>query len=158
MWDLILGSQDHTLSRRQMLNHWATMCPPGFGFKSRLSDISMGPPAFFWYPLAWYMIFHPLTFNLLVSIGLRWASFRQRTDGCCFLIIILFMIVRERERQKIRQREKQAPHQEPNMGLDPRLQDYTLNQRQRLNSWATQASWILFLKPLWYPISFDWSI
>ena len=40
---------------------------------------------------------------------------------------------RERERQKIRQREKQAPHQEQNMGLDPRLQDYTLNQRQRLN-------------------------
>ena len=84
MWDLILGSQDHPLSRGQMLNHWATRCPVGFGFKSRLSDISMGPPAFFWYPLAWYMIFHPLTFNLLVSIGLRWASCRQRTDGCCF--------------------------------------------------------------------------
>ena len=39
----------------------------------------------------------------------------------------------ERGGQKIRQREKQAPHQEPNMGLDPRLQDHTLSQRQRLN-------------------------
>ena len=60
-----------------------------------------------------------------------------------FLIIILF--IRERERQKIMQREKQAPHQEPNMGLDPRLQDHTLSQRQRLNPWATQASRIHFL-------------
>ena len=40
--------------------------------------------------------------------------------------------VRERERQKIRQREKHAPHQEPNMGLDPRLQDHRLSPRQRL--------------------------
>ena len=40
---------------------------------------------------------------------------------------------RERERQKIRPREKQAPHQEPKMGLDPRLWDHTLSQRQRLN-------------------------
>ena len=39
---------------------------------------------------------------------------------------------RERERLKIRQREKQGPHQEPNMGLDPRLQDHTLSQRQRV--------------------------
>ena len=48
-----------------------------------------------------------------------------------FLIKILFK--RERERQKIRPREKQAPYQEPNMGLDPRVQDHTLSQRQRLN-------------------------
>ena len=38
---------------------------------------------------------------------------------------------REIERQKIRQRENQAPHQEPNMGLDPRLQDHRLSPRQR---------------------------
>ena len=44
-----------------------------------------------------------------------------------FLIIILFIRETERERQKIMQREKQAPHQEPNMGLDPRLQDHTLS-------------------------------
>ena len=68
-----------------------------------------------------------------------------------FLITILFLREREEreiERQKIRQREKQAPHQEPNMGLDPRLQDHTLSQRQRLNPGATQASRILLFKPL----------
>ena len=48
-----------------------------------------------------------------------------------FLIKILFM--RERERQKIREREKQTPLLELNMGLDPRLQDHTLSQSQRLN-------------------------
>ena len=50
-----------------------------------------------------------------------------------FLITILFMRERERERPKIREREKQTPHQEPHMGLDPRLQDHTLSQRQMLN-------------------------
>ena len=104
------------------------------------------------------MIFHPLTFNLPVSIGLTWASCRQHTDGSCFFNNdFIYEGVRERERQKIRQREKHAPHQEPNMGLDPRLQDHSLSQRQRLNPWATQASRILFFKLLWYPISFDWS-
>ena len=44
-----------------------------------------------------------------------------------FLITILFM--RERERQKIRERKKQTPLLELNMGLDPRLQDHTLSQR-----------------------------
>ena len=36
---------------------------------------------------------------------------------------------REREREKIREKEKQTPNQEPNMGLDPRLQDHSLSQR-----------------------------
>ena len=102
------------------------------------------------------MIIHPLTFNLFLSIGLRWASCRQRTDACCFFNNN-FIYQRERERQKIMQREKQAPHQEPNMGLDPRLQDHRLSPRQRLKPWVTQASRILFFKLLWYPISFDWS-
>ena len=94
------------------------------------------------------MIFHPLTFNLLVSIGRRWASYRQCTDGCCFFnnnFIYDSDRESERGRQKIRQREKQTPHQEPNMGLNPRLQDHSLGQRQMLNPWATQASRILCL-------------
>ena len=120
MWDSIPGLQDHTLSRRQMLNHWATRCPPGFGFKSRLSDISMGPPAFFWYPLAWCMIFHPLTFNLLVSIGLRWASCWQRTDGCCFFNNnFIYQRDREREAENYAEREAGSMHREPDVGLDP---------------------------------------
>ena len=54
-----------------------------------------------------------------------------------FLIFIyLFMIDIERERQRHRRREKQAPCQEPDVGLDPGtpgLQDHALGQRQVLN-------------------------
>ena len=32
----------------------------------------------------------------------------------------IYLFMRDRERQKHRQREKQALHREPNMGLDPR--------------------------------------
>ena len=48
---------------------------------------------------------------------------------------ILFLRDRERERERETQREKekQTPHQEPNMGLDPRLHDHSLSQRQMLN-------------------------
>ena len=50
-----------------------------------------------------------------------------------FLIMILFIRERERERPKIREREKKTPHEEPNMGHNPRLQDHSLSQRQMLN-------------------------
>ena len=36
-----------------------------------------------------------------------------------------------RERQRHRQREKQAPYREPNVGSIPGLQDHTLGRRQR---------------------------
>ena len=39
----------------------------------------------------------------------------------------------EREVQKHWQREKQAPHKEPDVGLDPRPQDHALSQKQTLN-------------------------
>ena len=46
----------------------------------------------------------------------------------------LFTIdIEERERQRHRQRAKQASCREPDAGLDPRLQDHTLGQRQELN-------------------------
>ena len=38
----------------------------------------------------------------------------------------LFIHERYRERQRHRQGEKQAPSREPNVGLDPSLQDHTL--------------------------------
>ena len=38
---------------------------------------------------------------------------------------------RNRERQRYRQRKKQTPCREPDVGLDPRLQDHALSQRQR---------------------------
>ena len=40
MWDSILGSQDHTLSWRQMLNHWATQASLSVQFKSHTRQIS----------------------------------------------------------------------------------------------------------------------
>ena len=37
-----------------------------------------------------------------------------------FLKDIIYLFMRDRERQRHRQREKQAPHREPDVGLDPR--------------------------------------
>ena len=51
------------------------------------------------------MIFHPLTFNLLVSISLMWASCRQHTDGSCFFNND-FIYERERERGRKLGRER----------------------------------------------------
>ena len=50
--------------------------------------------------------------------------------------------MRDRERQTHRQREKQAPHRELNVELDPGPQDHTPSQKQTLNYQATQASLI----------------
>ena len=32
------------------------------------------------------MVLYPLTFNLKVSLGLKWVSCKQHIDGSCFLI------------------------------------------------------------------------
>ena len=42
--------------------------------------------------------------------------------------------------------EFQAPHKEPDVGLDPGPQDHTLSWRQILHRWATQVSLNLVLK------------
>ena len=47
--------------------------------------------------------------------------------------IYLFMEDTHRERQRYRQREKQAPCREPDAELGPGLQDHTLGRRQVLN-------------------------
>ena len=64
-------------------------------------------------------------------------------DSILFFLKILFIYPWEthKERQRHRQREKQAPCKEPNAGLNPRPRDHSLSQRQMLNHWATQASW-----------------
>ena len=41
-------------------------------------------PAFFYFPFAWNIFFHPLTFSLYVSYGLKWVSCRQQKYGSCF--------------------------------------------------------------------------
>ena len=54
--------------------------------------------------------------------------------------IYLFMKDTERERESETQSEKQAPHKEPDVRLDPGSWDHTLSQRQALSCWATQGS------------------
>ena len=53
---------------------------------SILPDMRIATPAFFWFPLAWKNFFHPLTFSLYVSLGLKWVSCRQHIYGSCFCI------------------------------------------------------------------------
>ena len=43
-------------------------------------------PAFFCFLFAWNIFFHPLTFRLYVSLGLKWLSFRQTIYESCFSI------------------------------------------------------------------------
>ena len=43
-------------------------------------------PAFFCFLFAWNICFHPLTFSLYVSWGLKWVSCRQHIYGSCFCI------------------------------------------------------------------------
>ena len=47
--------------------------------------------------------------------------------------IYLFLRGTQREGQRHRQREKQAPYREPDVGLNPRIWDHALSQRQTLN-------------------------
>ena len=57
-----------------------------FILRSILSYRRIVTPAFFCFPFAWNIFFHPLTFSLYVSIGLKWASCRQHMHGYCVCI------------------------------------------------------------------------
>ena len=76
----------------------------------------------------------------------RWRKLRIHLSFF-FKLRILFVYSWEthREKQRRRQREKQAPCWESNEGLDARTRDHALGQRQMLNHWAPQASlyWLL---------------
>ena len=43
-------------------------------------------PAFFCFPFAWSMFFHPLTYSLYASWGLKCVSYKQHIYGSCFCI------------------------------------------------------------------------
>ena len=47
--------------------------------------MSIATPPFFCFPFAWSIFFHPLTFSLNVSLGLKWVPYRQHIYGSCFL-------------------------------------------------------------------------
>ena len=55
-----------------------------FILRSILSDMRIATPAFFCFPFAWNLFFHPLTFSLYVFLGLKWVSCRQHICGFCF--------------------------------------------------------------------------
>ena len=57
-----------------------------YNIRSTLSDMRIATAAFFWFPLAWNIFFHPLTFILYVSLGLKWVSCGQHIYGSCFYI------------------------------------------------------------------------
>ena len=51
-----------------------------------MSDMRIATPVFFCFPFARSIFFHPLTFSLYVSLGLKWVSCRQHIYGSCFCI------------------------------------------------------------------------
>ena len=46
------------------------------------SKISIAATAFFWLVSVWYIFLHPFTFNLYVSLHLKWVSYRQHIVRC----------------------------------------------------------------------------
>ena len=42
--------------------------------------------SFLWFAFAWNIFFHPLTFSLYVSLGLKWVSCTQHIYRSCFCI------------------------------------------------------------------------
>ena len=57
-----------------------------FILRSILSVMRIAIPAFFCFPFALNIFFHPLTFSLFVSWGLKWVSCRQHVYRSCFSI------------------------------------------------------------------------
>ena len=64
-----------------------------FILKSILSVMRIAVPAFFWFPFAWNIFFHPLTFSLYVSLGLKWVSCRQHIYGSCVFFVFLKLFI-----------------------------------------------------------------
>ena len=54
--------------------------------KSALFEINIVTSTSFWFVLAWHIFLHPFTFNLYVSLYLKWGTCRQHTVGSCFFI------------------------------------------------------------------------
>jgi len=50
-------------------------------------------PDFFCFPFAWNIFFHPLTFSLYVSLGLKCFSCRQHVYGSCLCIHLASLLV-----------------------------------------------------------------
>ena len=46
--------------------------------------MTIATPGFFCFPFACNTFFHPLTFSLYLSLGLKWITFRQHIYGSYF--------------------------------------------------------------------------
>ena len=57
-----------------------------FILRSILSDMRTATPAFFCFSFVWNKIFHPLTFDLYVCLGMGWLYCRQHIYVSCFCI------------------------------------------------------------------------
>ena len=66
-----------------------------FILKSTLSEIRIVTPAFFWFPFTWNIFFHPFTFSLYVSLGMKCVSCQQHIYGSWFCIhsVSLYLLV-----------------------------------------------------------------
>ena len=60
-----------------------------------MSDSRIAIPAFFCFPFAWNLFFHPLTFSLHVSLCLKWFSCRQHIywSSFCVCSASLYLLV-----------------------------------------------------------------
>ena len=60
-----------------------------------LPERRIATPAFFWFPFAWNIFFHPSAFSLYVSLGLKWASCRKHIYESYFGIdsVSLYLLV-----------------------------------------------------------------
>ena len=57
---------------------------------------------------------------ILLNIFILVCPFPLRAKTLFFFKDFIYLLIRETERQRHRQRENQAPHRDPNVGLDPR--------------------------------------
>lgn len=66
------------------LENWPfCQCPLSLiTFLALKSKISIAATAFFWLVSVWYIFLHPFTFNLHMSLHLKWVSYRQHIVRC----------------------------------------------------------------------------
>lgn len=54
---------------------------------SPLSVVSIEPPSFILFSVLMVYVFQPFTFNIFISLYLKWIYYRQHVVMCCFVFI-----------------------------------------------------------------------
>ena len=88
MWSHRVEHNWNNLAAAAILDHYVVifLVPCNSLYFWSLFYLSIATPAFFWFPFAWNIFFHPLTFSLCVSLDLKWVSCRRHIYGSCFCI------------------------------------------------------------------------